>query len=99
MAASQLTDLLENGNIVNSVNFPMVVAGKKTKNRITVAYKVDSFNMSDLTSAIEADGACVKAMASGTRGDLGYVIVDVCKALSDGAIAKISEKALKVRVL
>lgn len=99
MAASQLTDLLENGNIVNSVNFPMVVAGKKTDNRITVAYKVDCFALTDLTSAIEADGACVVAMASGTRGDLGYIIVDVCKALSETAISKISEKALKVRVL
>ncbi len=99
MAGKQLTDLLENGNIVNSVNFPMVVAGVKTANRITVAYKVAEFNMSDLTSAIEADGACVVAMSSGTRGELGYAIIDTCKALSDGAIAKISAKALKVRVL
>ena len=99
MAASQLTDLLENGNIVNSVNFPMVVAGAKTANRITVAYKVADFTLSDLTSAIESDGACVKAMASGVRGDLGYAIVDICKALSDEAIEKICEKALKVRVL
>ena len=99
MAGKQLTDLLENGNIVNSVNFPMVVAGVKTANRITVAYKVDALTMLDLTSAIESDGACVKAMATGTRGDLGYAIIDICKPLSADAIAKIAEKALKVRVL
>lgn len=99
MAGKQLVDLLENGNIVNSVNFPRVTAGKKSENRITVAYKTDSFLLSDLTSAIEADGACVVGMASGVRGDLGYAIVDTCKALSDSAISKIKEKALKVRVL
>lgn len=99
MAARQLTDYIENGNIVNSVNFPMVVAGKKTENRICVAYKTSDVTITDITSAIEADGACVVAIASGVRGELGYAIVDVCKALSEGAVAKISDKALKVRVL
>lgn len=99
MASRQLTDLLENGNVVNSVNFPMVVAGQKSDNRITLAYKTDALSIGEITAIIEADGACVTKMASGVRGDVGYAIVDVCKSLSGGAIAKLCEKALKVRVL
>lgn len=99
MASRQLTDLLENGNVVNSVNFPMVVAGQKSDNRITLAYKTDALSIGEITAIIEADGACVTKMASGVRGDVGYAIVDVCKSLSDGAIAKLCEKALKVRAL
>ena len=99
MAARQLTDYIENGNIVNSVNFPMVVAGNKTENRVCVAYKTADTTISDVTSAIQSDGACVVAITSGTRGELGYAIVDICKPLSEEAITKISAKALKVRVL
>ena len=99
MASRQLTDCIENGNIVNSVNFPMVVAGKKTENRICVAYKTSDMTITDVTMAIEADGACVVAIASGTRGELGYAIIDTCKALTSDAVSKISQKALKVRVI
>ena len=39
MAAAELTDYLENGNIVNSVNFPAVNMGPKTGTRVGIAFK------------------------------------------------------------
>jgi len=76
MAANELIDYIENGNIKNSVNYPNVsldTAGKK----VTVLHKADA----DL-SGIKAD-----AKATGTKKDFGYTIfagdvdVDAIKAI------------------
>ena len=72
MAAKELIDFLENGNIVNSVNYPNVSAPATQSNRITVAYKNKENAISEITSVCSPI-----AIASGIRGDYGYAILDV----------------------
>ncbi|MDE6550948.1 MAG: 3-phosphoglycerate dehydrogenase [Clostridia bacterium] len=72
MAAHQLKDFIENGNIVNSVNLPCVKAARAGAHRITVL--ADGASIADITAAI---GDKLTGIASATRGNVLYVIADV----------------------
>ena len=41
MAASQVVDFIENGNIINSVNYPRIDLGKKEETRVVVLFEGD----------------------------------------------------------
>lgn len=99
MAANQISDYLEKGNIVNSVNLPCISkdmpAGSK---RLTVITKGDVCEKvyNELAKfAVPADGA-VAAM----RKDIGYIIID-SENFSDDAVAAVKavEGVIAVRVL
>lgn len=72
MAANELVNFIENGNIVNSVNYPNVTAPATTLPRITVLYKNNETALADITGV-----ATPVAIVSGVRGDYGYAIIDV----------------------
>lgn len=85
MAANELIDYIENGNIKNSVNFPNVsldAAGKKT----TVLHKADA----------DLSGVAADAKATGTKGGFGYTILagDV-----DAEAVKAIDGVIRVRVI
>lgn len=75
MAAEELMDYLGCGNIRNSVNFPAVsldcIEGTK---KVCVLYK-DAEDKAEEIKAFYGD--CLVEMASGKRGDYGYVICAV----------------------
>ncbi|MCL1822000.1 MAG: 3-phosphoglycerate dehydrogenase family protein [Prolixibacteraceae bacterium] len=80
MAVDQIRDYLENGNIINSVNFPTITLERDANNlRIVVAGK----NMADVlkpaTNILKAEGIQVKAMISKSRNNISYGIIDVDK--------------------
>ena len=79
MAANEVVNFIENGNIVNSVNYPNVTAPATSSPRITVLYKNVENALADITSA-----ASPVAIVSGVRGDYGYARVDV----NDVAVAE-----------
>ncbi len=94
MAVDELMDYLENGNIVNSVNFPRVsLEVKPDTKRVCILYKCE--NVAD-DKVKEFYGDCLVDFASGKRGDYGYVIAAVkkdCDKVFD------CECVLKTRVL
>lgn len=78
MATDQLMDYLENGNIVNSVNFPRVTLDAKdgTKKHC-VAFKCEKA-IEDVKAKVEEFyGDCLVDFAGGKRGDYGYFIAQV----------------------
>ncbi len=77
MAALQLMDYLENGNIKNSVNFPAVSLAGAPDGRIVVLAKADG----DALTAVSA--AAPKAMASATKGDYTAIIADLGDTSAD----------------
>ncbi|NLD19377.1 MAG: 3-phosphoglycerate dehydrogenase [Clostridiales bacterium] len=91
MAADELMDYLENGNIVNSVNMPNCTLGPKKGSRISVIAKADSPAL-EIVAAI-ADGDVV----SKTRGDYSYTLAEVSDDID--ATAVIGEGVIRVRVL
>ncbi len=77
MAAQQLIDYMENGNIVNSVNFPAVELARSTGERITIMHKNIPEMLSRFTSAIAAKGVNIENMVDKSKGDNAYAIMDV----------------------
>ncbi len=70
MAVNQTIDFLENGNIINSVNFPRLTMDRAGKYRVCVLTK--GADASAVTAAVDA----VKASANACKGDYGYMIFD-----------------------
>lgn len=93
MAANELVNFIDNGNIVNSVNYPNVTAPATSSPRITVLYKNSENALADITAV-----SSPVAIVSGVRGDYGYAIIDV----ADTAVANKVEAldfVIKVRSL
>lgn len=72
MAVNEIRNFVENGNIVNSVNFPAVSLGGVKSGRVGVCFDGDA----DTTAKILAAAGKVAASASGLRGTIGYVLID-----------------------
>lgn len=95
MAANQLKDYLENGNIVNSVNFPKLQVERVGNYRVCVI----SNDIENILSKVSASLKNIVGISSATRGNICYVIADLSSNADATAIASIKENALSVRVL
>jgi len=96
MAAVQMKEFLEKGNIKNSVNFPNVsVDGDGA--RLSVIHKA-SLSTNDILSAF--GGAEVKAFKTGAKGDYAYTLI-VGDSVADAVVDKIAalDDVVKVRVI
>ncbi len=95
MAARQIMDFIENGNIVNSVNFPAVSLGACSgDNRICVITKGEPDPVR-LASAMFAD-ITIKAIAGGTRGEYGYALISTGDTIT--SVPKV-DGVVRVRVI
>jgi D-3-phosphoglycerate dehydrogenase len=101
MAADQIREYLERGNIKNSVNFPACELAPTGKTRITVANKNVPNVISSLTAAIGAAGLNIDDMINKNRGDYAYNIIDVSGAVADDLQAKLKavDGVIMVRVI
>lgn len=90
MAVKQSVDFVENGNIINSVNYPRVDLGAKQGVRIAVRYDVDA--NADMQAAVNGVGLVINAVKDGKRGNVGYCLIDA-KEATDAAVAAIKALA------
>lgn len=76
MAASQVVEYIENGNIVNAVNYPNLSAGVKGENhRLIVLHFNKEGLTSELIKTVEKK-ATIKHMVSAEKGELAATIID-----------------------
>ncbi|MCH5299468.1 MAG: 3-phosphoglycerate dehydrogenase [Ruminococcus sp.] len=94
MAADQIKEYLERGNIVNSVNFPNVTMAKAGATRYCVLFKASDDAVKNITSAV----AGLKAIEAKTRGAYGYAIVDADDDSSKASVEALAD-VIKVRVI
>jgi D-3-phosphoglycerate dehydrogenase len=101
MVAEQLRDYLENGNIVNAVNFPNVSMGRESRFRIAIANANVPNMLGQISTAMAKAGLNIHNMVNKSRGDMAYTLVDVDSGVSDGVIAALKdiEGVLAVRYL
>ena len=102
MAALQLANYLENGNVVNSVNFPSVSLARATgTTRITVLNKNVPGVLGHVLSVLAQNGVNVIDMVNKSRGELGINMIDTETLVHDKIVAAIREVAhvIRVRVL
>ncbi len=101
MAAEQLKDFLQNGNIKNSVNFPHIYMPRNGGARITFANENVSGVLGNVLSVFTDNEINVVDMVNKSRGDLAYNIIDIESAPSAEALKAIEavEHVISVRVL
>jgi len=90
MAAHELVDFLEYGNIKNSVNFPNVAIPASAFNRVGVMHKNVPAMLAQFTAVISDGNHNIENMASGSKGDNAYTLFDINGELDADAIAKLS---------
>ena len=102
MAANQLIDYLENGNITNSVNFPGVSMGRTPgTTRITLSNDNVSGVLGHVLSVLADHKVNVIDMMNKSRGELAFNIIDVEAPPGQAVITAIQaiKNVIKVRVI
>ncbi len=77
MVVDQLREFLENGNVINSVNFPTTRMHRAGKARICVANANKPNMIGQLSATLGAAGINIAQMHNASRGDHAYNLVDV----------------------
>ncbi len=100
MAAQELIDFLENGNIRNSVNLPnlsMNAVGTK----ICVIHKNVPTTIASITTAVGNEGLNIENMANASKGDFAYTMLDVIGDVPAKVVGKINsvDGVIRVRVI
>ena len=100
MAAQELIDFLENGNIRNSVNLPnlsMNAVGTK----ICVIHKNVPTTIASITTAVGNEGLNIENMANASKGDFAYTMLDVIGDVPPAVVGKINsvDGVIRVRVI
>lgn len=99
MAARELADFIENGNIKNSVNFPACSSPRAGKCRITVIHRNVKNVLNSITEVVSKAGINIENFVSQSRGDYAYTIIDAAETVGDGQIKTIeaNENVIKTR--
>jgi len=102
MAVKEMRDFLENGNIVNSVNYPMCSLGPATKaGRIAICHKNEANMIGTFTSILGQAKVNIDAIANKARGDIAYTLIDTDSVVPAEVVAALgkSEAVIRVRVI
>lgn len=101
MAAQELIDYLEDGNIKNSVNMPNVFMQRTGKVRVTVIHKNQPNMIATITDTISKDGVNIASFEDKNRGEIAYSIIDCDNDVSDRIANDINsiEGVIRVRVI
>ena len=102
MAVKEMRDFLENGNIVNSVNYPACSLGPANKaGRVAICHKNVANMIGTFTSILGKAGVNIDAIANKSRGDFAYSLFDTDSPLPDDVVKALeaSEAVIRVRVV
>ena len=102
MAAAEIRDYLEKGEIRNSVNLPNCEIGyMNSAARITIIHRNKPNMLSKFTQVIADEDVNIAQMTNTSRGDYAYSVLDVDSDISDAAVEKLStiDDVIRVRVI
>lgn len=98
MASKQLIDYIENGNIINSVNYPACSSARCTPYRITVLHKNQQNMIAQISSILAQDNINIENFVNKSKGENAYTILDIEKRADENVLKKISDIDGVVRV-
>ncbi len=101
MAVNQTIDYLENGNIINSVNFPTTEMERNGGTRIVVANKNIPKMVSQISALLAHEGLNISNMLNRNKDEIAYNIIDVDGSIPSTIKDMISEieGVIMVRIL
>ena len=102
MAVRQVMDYLENGNIINSVNYPncdMGICGKA--GRVTILHRNIPNTLSQFTTAVASENINISDLINRSRGEYAYTMLDLDHPAPQSVIDRLEkiDGVLKVRVI
>ena len=101
MVADQVSDYLENGNILNAVNFPNIAMPRESGFRLAIANANVPNMLGQISTALASAGLNIHNMVNKSRGDLAFTLVDVESAVPQKVIDQLTaiSGVLRVRYL
>lgn len=101
MIADQLKSFLQDGNILNSVNFPNIKMARAGVKRLAIANRNMPDMMGQISHALGQASLNIVRMANESRGDLAYTLIDVDAEPTEAALDSIRaiDGVLSVRVI
>jgi D-3-phosphoglycerate dehydrogenase len=91
MAAEQVRDFLEQGNIQNSVNFPDCKLAPTGRTRITLINNNVPKVISRVTTLLGEYGLNIDEMLNKNRGEVAYNIIDVSDEVPEELVEKLRQ--------
>ena len=102
MAANELVDYLENGNIKNSVNFPSCDMGVcQVEGRVAILHKNVPNMIGQITSAFAKNGYNISDLTNKSKASRAYTLIDIESKASEKLVDELNaiDGVLKVRVI
>jgi len=99
MAAHELIDYLENGNITHSVNYPNVSMPRTAENRLVILHKNIPNMISIISTALAENNINIENMVNRSKNDYACTLVDTSCEVSESIIEKIAATEGIIRVL
>ena len=102
MAVRQVMDYLENGNIVNSVNYPNCDMGLcTTAGRITILHRNIPNSLGQFTAVMASENINIAGLMNKSRGEYAYTMLDLDHTPSEHAVQTLAkiDGVLRVRVI
>ena len=101
MVVNQVIDHLENGNIVNAVNFPNITMERESPYRLAVANANVPNMVGQISTGMARAGLNIHNMGNKSRGEMAYTLVDVDSPVPQQALDEIAaiKGVLMVRYL
>jgi len=102
MAVRQVMNYLENGNIINSVNFPNCDMGVCTKaGRVTILHRNIPDTLSRFTGAMAAENINISDMVNRSRGEYAYTMLDLDHPAPEHVVEQLKRinGVLRVRII
>ena len=91
MAAEQISNFLNNGIIVNSVNFPAIKLGRKAEFRLVIINKNEPGMIGKITDEIGYKNINIADMTHKSRDSIGINLIDLEELPSEDLIDSIRE--------
>ncbi len=89
MAAEELVDYLENGNIKNSVNMPSVSMARSGDLRITILHKNIPAMITKIATELSDNGVNIENLTNKSKKDYAYTMVDINGTVSEAMLEKL----------
>lgn len=101
MVVDQLREYLENGTVLNSVNFPNVEMARESDHRIAIVNANVPNMLGQISTAVAQLGLNIHTMVNKSRGEMAYTLVDLDSPINDSVCSKIAsiDGVLTVRAL
>ena len=101
MAARELIDYIENGNIVNSVNLPEITMPRSGENRICVIHKNIPNMLTAITGIFAEDNVNIENLLNKSKGEYAYTMLDIGKADVSAVADKIGaiDGVIRIRII